>query len=146
MSSTVRVSGALLWLRAALLATVALCAGTLAHLGAHGLLPGPTALPLPHWVLHLTEDLSGPHAAMALAHAAAAAVVGLWLARGEHALWVLVWLAGRSLARLAGPVPLIVGVAGPPRVVRADHTLLPPTSRALARTLRRRGPPLPQAA
>lgn len=100
MSSTMRAGGALLWLRAALLASVALLAGSLAH-------------------------------------AAAAAVVGLWLARGEHALWALV--------RLAGPVALPI-VSGPPRVVRVDHTGLPPTSLALARSLRRRGPPVSPAA
>ncbi len=202
MSSTVRASGALLWLRAALLATVALGAGTLAHLGADGLLPGPSALlvllvcctaaaapllrtqastvrvvlllvlgqavvhgaltalaghrddlvlpataalPMPRWMLHLTEDVTGPHAAMALAHAAAAAVVGLWLARGEHAVWTLVRLAGRSLALPGGPAALPV-VAGPSRAVPTDHTLLPLPSRTLGRTLRRRGPPLPPAA
>lgn len=108
MSSTMRAGGALLWLRAALLASVVPLAGSLAH-------------------------------------AAAAAVVGLWLARGEHALWALVRLAGRSLARLAGPAALPV-VSGPPRVVRVDHTGLPPTSLALARSLRRRGPPVSPAA
>jgi hypothetical protein len=38
-------------------------------------------------------DLTGAHAVMALAHLAAAVLVGLWLAVGERALWHLVVLA-----------------------------------------------------
>ena len=34
-------------------------------------------------------DLTGAHAVMALAHLAAAVLVGLWLAVGERALWHL---------------------------------------------------------
>lgn len=55
----------------------------------------------PHWLTHVVEDLSGPHALMALCHLLAAAVLGWWLASGEEALWTLVLLAGRE-ARAAG--------------------------------------------
>ena len=65
-SSTATVSGALHSVRAALLASVALLAGTLAHLGAHGPLPGPVAL----GALLV--------AGTAVAHEVAAAVVGLF--------------------------------------------------------------------
>ena len=41
VSSPASASGPMLWGRALLLATVALLAGTLAHVGAHGLVPGP---------------------------------------------------------------------------------------------------------
>ena len=172
---------ALRWLRALLLATVALLAGSLAHASAGGRLPGAARdgrrcwssargrwprccarAPPPAgvvlllvlgqaavhllltagsghhedepvavltgpalWLHHLAEDLTARHAVMALAHAvAAAAVVGLWLARGEHALWLLVDLAGHAFAPLlrwpALPVP-----ARPPRVVPVDGVLLP---------------------
>jgi hypothetical protein len=98
--------------------------------------PGPAL-----WLHHLAEDLTAPHAVMALAHAAAAAVVGLWLARGEHAVWLLVALAGQALAPLVR-WPGAVAVTLPPRVVPVDHALLPPVSHAFAACLRRRGPPL----
>ena len=78
---------------------------------------------------------------MALAHAAAAAVVGLWLARGEHALWLLVALAGQAVAPLVR-WPAAVVMTVPPRVVPVDGRLLPPVSHALVSSLRRRGPPL----
>jgi hypothetical protein len=42
----------------------------------------------------------GPHLLMLLAHLAAAAVVGVWLAAGERAAWTLLTLAGTSLRGL----------------------------------------------
>ncbi len=185
--------GPLVWARAAMLAAVSLLTGTLAHVSAHGLLPGPvtmaalllvgttaaapflrtqastarvvvllalgqtvvhgalTALaghrgePAEHGahsllgaVHHLTEDLTGPHAAMALAHALAAATVGAWLASGEHALWALVGWAGRALARLPEHAP-------PPapalRAAPAGPWLPRPATSRLATSLTRRGPP-----
>lgn len=59
---------------------------------------GQLSIPTP--VQHLLADLTGPHALMALAHLLAAAVMGLWIARGERALWVLL-AAGTDVARLA---------------------------------------------
>jgi hypothetical protein len=91
----------------------------------------------PEWLHHLTEDLSGAHAAMAVAHAAAAALVGLWLAVGERALWALVAHAARVLLPRGGtpPVPQLPGA--PP----GDQTLLPGSIRLLGHTVLRRGPP-----
>lgn len=186
------------WLRALLLATVALLAGSIAHLTADGLLPGPvgmavllavgttTAAPLLRtrasthrivlllvlgqtavhalltaasghhedepgpvlsgpalWLHHLSEDLTADHAVMAVAHAAAATVVGLWLAHGEHALWLLVDLAARALApRVRWLSPLVP--TRPPRVVTLDTTRL--SGRGVFTVcLRRRGPPVPCA-
>lgn len=165
--------------RALALAAVALAAGSLAHLGADGRLPGPGALaallllgttaavPLlrrpastarvvtllvagqagVHLALtllaghhddgvvghgplaalhHLAEDATGPHAAMALAHTAAAALVGLWLASGERALWTVLDLlvaplAGRSLptlpVRRPAPAVVVLAPSGPRRVL-----------------------------
>ena len=89
---------------------------------------------------HLAEDLTAAHAVMALAHAAAAAVVGLWLARGEHALWLLVALAGHALV----PMPRLSAavVTAWPRVAPVDHAQLPPDARAFTTCVRRRGPPV----
>jgi hypothetical protein len=193
-------SAPLRWLRALFLATVALLAGSLAHVTARGELPGATAMaallalgttvaaPLlrnrastcrvalllvlgqtvvhalltaasghhhdgmpepgltgpPLWLHHLVEDLTPTHLAMAVAHAAAAAVVGLWLARGEHALWLLVALAGQAVVDWIRP-PRTLAVTIPPRVVPVDHALLPPVAHAFSACLRRRGPPAPCA-
>jgi hypothetical protein len=202
LTSTASARGALLWCRAAALALVTLLAGTLAHLGAAGLLPPPLAMAAllgggtvlaapflraeasaprlvlllvlgqalvhtvltalaghhqeaaghlgraghshraggPEWLEHLTSDLSGTHALMAVAHAAAAAVVGLWLARGERALWSLLRHVGHALLprvrRVTGPTPV-----GRARVVPAPAVRRPAGLLALTTELRRRGPP-----
>jgi hypothetical protein len=94
-------------------------------------------VPGPEWLHHLTEDLSGTHAAMALAHAAAAAVVGLWLAVGERALWELLSRAVHLLL----PRVRVVPVHDAPRVVPGDETVLRSHTDLLRRTVRRRGPP-----
>lgn len=54
---------------------------------------------VPHWLTHVLDDLTGPHAAMAVAHLAAAAVVAWWLAQGESALWTIIALLGASMFR-----------------------------------------------
>jgi hypothetical protein len=115
-----------------------------AHQGAQPVLPAP--------VQHLMADLTGPHAVMALAHVAAAVIVGLWLAVGERALWLLVVLAAdgarhvveaacSSYARVRGgsrelPAPLPLRRDGP----------LPWRRQVLDRIVVRRGPPLLPAA
>jgi hypothetical protein len=43
------------------------------------------------------SQMSGGHLVMLLAHLAAAVVVGVWLAAGERALWMLLALAARPL-------------------------------------------------
>src|SRR4051794_10301356 len=112
--------------------------------GAQPVLPAP--------VQRLMGDLSGPHAMMALAHLAAAVIVGLWLAVGERALWLVVVLAADGARRVveaacssyarvragttepAAPLPLRND--GPPPRLR----------RGLDRVVVRRGPPLLPAA
>jgi len=99
--------------------------------------PAP-ALP----VGHVLNDLTS-HAPMMLAHLVVAAVVGLWLARGERCLWTVLALAGRRL------VLVLVTVLAPPVPARsrrlpaaeANFPLL--RSRWLSQPLSRRGPPLP---
>jgi hypothetical protein len=112
-------------------------------------IPGP--------VQHLVSDMTGQHALMAIAHLAAAVAVGLWLARGERALWTVLALtlnlAGRLLdAAAAGwataALSRFLGTGMKPhRRERGWERAVPPrTGRMLSRTLRRRGPPAPVAA
>jgi hypothetical protein len=92
----------------------------------------------------LVEHTVG-HAPMMLVHVVAAALVGLWLAVGERALWALVALAGalvlRPLLLLGAPARAALAVV--PRLGPAHPEPLPPLShRFLARSVVRRGPPL----
>lgn len=109
---------------------------------------GTGRLVVPDWAQHLVDDLTGPHAAMALAHVVAAALVGLWLASGERALWALIRLSRHAIAgpvrqlsaALAAAAPVPPG--GPDAQPRLDGT---PARRLhsvlLASTHSRRGPP-----
>lgn len=104
-------------------------------------------LVVPDWAQHLVDDLTGPHAAMAVAHVVAAALVGLWLAAGERALWALIRLSRHAVsgrvrqlsAALAVPVPVAPAGLAQPRLdsgpSRRLHSVL------LATTHSRRGPP-----
>jgi hypothetical protein len=98
----------------------------------------------------LIETLSA-HAPMALGHAAAAALVGLWLAAGERALWSLLALSQQRLGVVAanvlrswwwlpGGITLSRGADGP----LARSATPPPRLRdwLLAVCLGRRGPPV----
>lgn len=83
------------------------------------------AAPLPFE--HLISDLAA-HAPMMVAHAAAACVVGLWLACGEKTLWALLALLGRwvlASIRVCGhvAVPTASGLARLPDDAR--HVALP---------------------
>ena len=114
---------------------------------------GRTELVLPAPVQHILADLTGPHAAMAVAHLVAAGIVGLWLARGESCLWsVMVLMAGgagkqvRLLLHVHGQLLTRLGLvaqvpAGLPATSRRP-TLTPRRSLMLARRVSRRGPPL----
>ncbi|MFA6297766.1 MAG: hypothetical protein WC642_01280 [Nocardioides sp.] len=102
---------------------------------------------VPHWLTHILDDLTGPHAAMAVAHLAAAAVVAWWLAQGESALWTILVLLGASfLRRLTrrGPVHGFTASGGrefTTRIAAAQQRLrrlLAPLTGGLGR----RGPPL----
>lgn len=88
---------------------------------------------------HLLDDVQA-NAPMMAAHLAVAVLVGLWLARGERALWTLVALAGRQV------VPEVVvhhPVGLPARVVPLPaHRLPVRTTGHLASPRSRRGPPL----
>jgi hypothetical protein len=103
---------------------------------------------VPDWAQHLVDDVTGPHAAMAAAHLMAAALVGLWLASGERALWALVRLSrtallatvGRALAALA----VVVAALPSPRSADPRSAGTPARrlhSALLATTHARRGPP-----
>ncbi|MEV0588837.1 MFS transporter [Nonomuraea sp. NPDC050310] len=75
---------------------------------------------------------------MLLAHAAATAVTGWWLARGESALWSLIRRLGARLIR-------VPALSVPPQV-RQAHRPRPgwvPAPYELRHTVTRRGPPLP---
>jgi hypothetical protein len=97
-------------------------------------------------------DLTGAHAAMALAHLAAAVLVGLWLAVGERALWHLVVLAADHVRSVvAAACSSYARVRWGARVLLAPLPLRddgpPPRPRqVLDRVVVRRGPPLLPAA
>lgn len=102
----------------------------------------PAQLVMPAWAVHMFAELTGPMAPMAVAHLIAAAAVGLWLARGEAALWELVTLLfsvawelirPRSLVRVFVPQN-VPGRFGAPSLSRGV------TGRWAAAT--RRGPPV----
>lgn len=112
-----------------------------------------TELTVPAPVQHLLADLTGPHAAMALAHLLAAVLVGLWLARGEQALWQLLAFAAHGVRdllvrTLVSHYDRLTGLAR----VGHDGVPLRPAPEAwrhtkparialLARSVVRRGPP-----
>lgn len=122
------------------------------HAGHPGAIRAQLSVPAP--VQHVLADLTGPHALMALAHLLAALLVGLWLARGERALWALLAVVGEgvadvlvrtllarhgrslALARTAGATaslrPVAAGRWQPPS---------PPNVSTSTRGLGRRGPP-----
>ena len=116
-----------------------------------------TQLTVPAPVQHLMADLTGPHAAMALAHLAAAVVVGLWLAKGERALWALLALMADEVLEMIRPVLLASCTACALIVTLVGTTLrllararpdfgdspgaLPPRAHRLSRAVVRRGPP-----
>jgi hypothetical protein len=109
--------------------------------------PSGTGLTVPEPVQHLVADLSGPHAAMAVAHLGAAALVGLWLAVLERSVWLVVAFLGCSLAgALAVLVALVVGRPALPRPAAPSSSYLPvrcPSRVTLLGTrVSRRGPPL----
>lgn len=89
---------------------------------------------------HLVQDLLA-HAPMMAVHLAAAALVGLWLAVGERALWQLLAMTGRRLV-LAVHLLLVPLLPAPPAPSAAVTRVLRPVPTAPTRPLLRRGPPL----
>ncbi|SDJ75559.1 MFS transporter [Nonomuraea jiangxiensis] len=75
---------------------------------------------------------------MLLTHLTASVITGLWVARGEAALWALLRRLGRRLVLLAPVVVPAVRPAVP--VVLTRVVPLPPV---LRHSVARRGPPLP---
>lgn len=71
----------------------------------------------PHWTDHVLTDITGPHALMALAHLAGAALVAWWLAGGERTFWALIALAGVGISYVI------------PHWVRWSHRVPLPTRR-----------------
>lgn len=57
-------------------------------------------LAVPSALQHGLAELTGANALMALAHLAAAAAVGVWLALGERALWTVLALTGQRVQAL----------------------------------------------
>ena len=94
---------------------------------------------------HLVADLQA-HAPMMVVHLLAAALVGLWLARGERLLWNVAALTARHLVALVSPaLPVAVPVVSSASYV-ALHAPAGPRSVWLTRPDSRRGPPLLLAA
>ena len=96
---------------------------------------GPTIL---EPVVHLVEDLASAGLPMLLAHLAAAALVGAWLAAGERAVWTLLTLAWRALALVLGVVRPSPAPRRPAAAVAVAPRLM---SRVTAGSVVRRGPP-----
>ncbi|QYC42546.1 hypothetical protein Nocox_24715 [Nonomuraea coxensis DSM 45129] len=78
------------------------------------------------------------NAGMLTAHLTATLLTGLWLARGEAALWALLRRAGRRLTLLR---PVVVPAVRPRPPVAAARAV--PLQPVLRHSLARRGPPLP---
>jgi hypothetical protein len=107
-----------------------------AQLGLHELFAGDST---GYIIVHAHGKGLVVDAGMLVAHLTATVVTGLWLARGEAALWALLRLIGRRLALLLPPVAVpAVRPAVPVVFTRA----VPPRP-AFRHSLARRGPPLP---
>lgn len=115
----------------------------------------PTQLTVPAPIQHLLADLTGPHALMALAHLAAAAAIGAWLAMGERALWTVVVLMSdgvrEAVRRFVVAYYRVLGAAGwvgtasrvrrPLTLVTIQFSCPPIRELFLSRCVVRRGPP-----
>ncbi|MEP9364931.1 hypothetical protein ABLE68_18355 [Nocardioides sp. CN2-186] len=108
-----------------------------AYQGMAGQQPLSPTLP----VGHLINDMSA-HAPMMVAHLVAAALVGLWLARGERYLWTILALTGRRV--LLAAWALVPARVAPTTLASyaAVRDLPGPRSLWLVRPASRRGPPL----
>lgn len=116
------------------------------HVGDTAPPPSSPGHALVHAAEHLIEDMTPEHAPMALAHLVAAVLTGLWLARGERALWNLLRLLASTTRETLHLV--LRPAATPPQASRlllpAPPFLLERSTRALflATTHVRRGPPV----
>lgn len=101
-------------------------------------------------VAHLVEDVTGAHPGMVLGHLAAAALVGLWLAAGERALWAVLALVAAPVVAVASAL-WTAALGGPwfgPRAGNGVETAVPADGADglvlwfLVRAVPRRGPPV----
>jgi hypothetical protein len=108
-----------------------------AQLGLHELFAGDATAYL---VVHAHGEGLVVNAGMLVAHLTATIVTGLWLARGEAALWALLRRLARRLL-----VVLLRAVAAPAArpVVPIVFTRAVPIQPVFRHCLARRGPPLP---
>ncbi len=109
--------------------------------------PGPTnvAGALREAGEHLLADLTPAQAPMALAHLAAAALAGLWLARGERFLWHTLRLLAQSTRTALLLVVRTTAVPPLPPISRrvdAGHLPVLHLQLLLGDTHARRGPPV----
>jgi hypothetical protein len=110
--------------------------------------PGPTNIAgaLREAGEHLLADLTPAQAPMALAHLAAAARAGLWLARGERFLWHTLRLVAQSartaLLLVVRRVRLFPATTPISRRVDAGHLPVLHLQLLLGDTHARRGPPV----
>jgi hypothetical protein len=111
-------------------------------------------LTVPSPLQHVFADLTGANAVMALAHLAAAAAVGVWLASGERALWTVLALTSHGVealvrAAIGAYVEVIETLSGLACTYRPGTaprsavlvSLGPPKLLRLSRAIVRRGPP-----
>lgn len=108
------------------------------HGGTHATAQDPMA--------HLLADLAPANAPMMLAHALAAAAVGLWLAAGERALWAVLAITCAALVVLLGRLAPVLAAPGLSRVPPGTGAARRPALQLLAPSVVRRGPPVLLAA
>ncbi|PRX62058.1 hypothetical protein B0I32_11310 [Nonomuraea fuscirosea] len=107
-----------------------------AQLGLHELFAGEGAA---YVSLHgHAQGGLGVNAGMLLTHLTATVLTGLWLSRGEAALWSLLRRLGRRLTPLAA-----VRVLVPRPCAAIVHTRVVPLQPGFRHSVARRGPPLP---
>lgn len=105
-------------------------------------------LAIPSWLTHALSDMVA-HPGMAIAHVAAAGVVGLWLALGERALWLLLRIARNGVQELAAragdrfaELPVLTLATLRPQPRRESFLEQLPALPVWSRGPVRRGPPL----
>lgn len=106
-------------------------------------MPGMASMPGIAGMSGMREVTPVPSVNMLVGHAVAAAIAGLWLWRGERAVWTLVALAGTSL-RVLWRWCVVTAIPAVP-VPRVEADLLALWGLRRARDTSRRGPPAPAA-
>ncbi|MFF0775175.1 MFS transporter [Nonomuraea wenchangensis] len=109
-----------------------------AQLGLHELFARAGSQSIAYVPVHGHGQGLAVNAGMLTAHLTATLLTGVWLARGEAALWALLRRAGRRLTLLR---PVAVPAVRPRPPVAAPRAV--PLAPVLRHCLARRGPPLP---